>query len=110
MLKKHLRYKENYHHYLKRLKRTMANHTSSKKAIRQIAFRTAVNKNRISRVRTFVKNVENLLPSTTVETAVEALRSAQKELMRAVTKGVIHKNTASRKISRLSARIKTLAN
>ena len=88
----------------------MANHTSSKKAIRQIAFRTAVNKNRISRVRTFVKNVENLAPATTAADAVEALRSAQKELMRAVTKGVICKNTASRKISRLSARVKAIAN
>lgn len=87
----------------------MANHTSSKKAIRQIAFRTAVNKNRMSRVRTFVKNVENLSPTATAAEAVDALKSAQKELMRAVTKGVLGKNTASRKISRLSARVKAIA-
>lgn len=87
----------------------MANHRSAKKAIRQTEFRTAVNKNRVSRVRTFVKNVETLAATAKPAEALEALKTAQKELMRAVTKGAIKKNTASRKISRLSARVKAIA-
>ena len=87
----------------------MANHTSAKKAIRQTAFRTAVNKNRMSRVRTFIKNVESLPASATAAEALNAFQSAQKELMRAVTKGVLNRNTASRKLSRLHARVKAVA-
>jgi small subunit ribosomal protein S20 len=80
----------------------MANHSSSKKAIRQIATRTEQNRARVSRIRTFVKKVELLLS----QEAKVALHDAESEIMRGVSKGVIHKNTASRKVSRLSKRVK----
>jgi small subunit ribosomal protein S20 len=87
----------------------MANTPSAKKATRKIARRTAVNKNRRSRVRTYVRKVEEALASGDKAAAEAALREAQPELMRAAGKGVMHRNTASRKVSRLSRRLKTLS-
>ncbi|MCV0395014.1 MAG: 30S ribosomal protein S20 [Rhizobiaceae bacterium] len=86
----------------------MANTTSAKKATRKIARRTAVNKSRRSRVRNFVRKVEEALASGDKSAAETALRAAQPELMRAATKGVLHRNTASRKVSRLAQRVKSL--
>ncbi len=87
----------------------MANTPQSKKRARQIERVTAVNKARRSRIRTYLRKVEEALASGDAAAAAEALKSAQPELMRGVTKGVVHKNTASRKISRLAARVKALA-
>lgn len=87
----------------------MANTPQSKKRTRQNEKRFAVNKSRRSRIRTFLRKVEEAIASGDQEAAVTALRNAQPELMRGVTKGVVHKNTASRKISRLSARVKAIA-
>ncbi len=86
----------------------MANTSSAKKATRKIARRTAINKNRRSRVRTYVRKVEEALAAGDRAAAEEAFRSAQPELMRAATKGVMHRNTASRKVSRLAQRLKAL--
>ncbi|MBX9454716.1 MAG: 30S ribosomal protein S20 [Rhizobium sp.] len=86
----------------------MANTTSAKKATRKIARRTAVNKNRRSRVRTFIRKVEEAIASGDKSAAEAALKAAQPELQRAATKGVMHRNTASRKVSRLANRVKTL--
>jgi small subunit ribosomal protein S20 len=86
----------------------MANHTATKKNIRKTEARTAVNVNVKSRVRTFLKKVEQAITSGEAKAAQEALRVAQSELMSSVSKGVFKLNTASRKISRLSARIKAL--
>ncbi|MDK9696142.1 MAG: 30S ribosomal protein S20 [Siculibacillus sp.] len=86
----------------------MANTPSAKKAARKIARRTAVNKSRRSRVRTFVRKVEEALASGDQAAAAEALKAAQPELQRAASKGVLHRNTASRKISRLAHRVKAL--
>ncbi|MFC3568785.1 30S ribosomal protein S20 [Paracoccus sp. TOH] len=87
----------------------MANTPQSKKRARQLERQTAVNKARRSRIRTFLRKVEEAIASGNADAAREALQSAQPELMRGVTKGVVHKNTAARKISRLSARVKALA-
>jgi len=87
----------------------MANTPQSKKRARQTVRRTDVNKARRSRIRTFLRKVEEAIVSGDKSAAAEALRAAQPEVMRGVTKGVFHKNTASRKISRLSARIKAIA-
>ena len=86
----------------------MANTASAKKATRKIARRTAVNKARRSRVRGFVRKVEEAIASGDKSAAQEALRNAQPELMRAAGKGVMHANTASRKVSRLANRVKAL--
>lgn len=86
----------------------MAYHKSAKKRIRQTERRTAVNRARVSRVRTFVKKVELAIAGGDKKAAQEALKSAQPELMRGVSKGVIHRNTASRKMSRLSARVNAM--
>jgi small subunit ribosomal protein S20 len=86
----------------------MANTSSAKKATRKIAARTAVNKNRRSRVRTFLRKVEEAILSGDKTAAQEAFRAAQPELMRAASKGVFQKNTASRKVSRLANRVKAL--
>lgn len=86
----------------------MANTKSAKKMVRKIARRTEVNTARRSRVRTYIRKVEEAISTGDKTAAQEALRVAQPEIMRAVTKGVMHKNTSSRKISRLSARIKAL--
>jgi len=86
----------------------MANTTSAKKAVRKIARRTAINKSRRSRVRSFVRKVEEALAAGDKAAAESALRAAQPELMRAASKGALHKNAVSRKVSRLSRRVKTL--
>lgn len=87
----------------------MANTSSAKKAARKIERRTAINKNRRSRVRTFIRKVEEALASGDKGAAEAAFKAAQPELMRAATKGVMHKNTASRKVSRLASRVKALS-
>lgn len=87
----------------------MANSPQAKKRARQIERRTEVNKARRSRIRTFLRKVEEAIVSGDREAAADALKAAQPELMRGVTKGIFHKNTASRKISRLSARVKAIA-
>jgi small subunit ribosomal protein S20 len=86
----------------------MANTPSAKKAARKIARRTAVNKTRRSRIRTFIRKVEEAVASGDKTAAAEAFKVAEPEIMRAVTKGVIHKSTASRKVSRLSASVKRI--
>jgi small subunit ribosomal protein S20 len=87
----------------------MANSEQSKKRARQSEARYAVNKARRSRVRTYIRKVEEALASGDAAAAEEALKNAQPELMRGVSKGIMHKNTASRKVSRLASRVKTLA-
>ena len=87
----------------------MANTTSAKKAARKIARRTAINKNRRSRVRGFVRKVEEAIASGDQTAALVAIKAAEPELMRAVQKGVLPKNTASRKVSRLTRRVAKLA-
>ena len=87
----------------------MANTPQSKKRARQIERRTDVNKARRSRIRTYIRKVEEAIASGNADAAALALKTAQPELMRGVTKGVYHKNTASRKISRLASRVKALA-
>lgn len=86
----------------------MAHHASAKKRIRQTERRTEVNRSRTSRIRTFVKKVEQALAGGDKTAAADALRAAEPELMKGVQAGVLHKNTASRKVSRLAARIKSL--
>ena len=87
----------------------MANTTQSKKRARQSEARYDVNKARRSRIRTFVRKVEEAISSGDAAAAAEAFKNAQPELARGVTKGVLHKNTVSRKISRLSSRVKALS-
>jgi small subunit ribosomal protein S20 len=87
----------------------MANTKSAKKMVRKIARRTEVNVSRRSRVRTFVRKVEEALASGDKQAATAALKAAEPEIARGVAKGVIHKNTGSRKVSRLAARVKKLA-
>ncbi|ESQ85714.1 MULTISPECIES: 30S ribosomal protein S20 [unclassified Asticcacaulis] len=87
----------------------MANNPGARKAIRKIAARTEVNKARRSRVRTFVRKFEEALAGGDAAVAKAAFVEAQSELMRAVTKGVVHKNTGSRKVSRLASQLKKLA-
>ncbi len=87
----------------------MANTTSAKKMVRKIERRTLVNKSRRSRVRTFLRKVEEAIASGDKSAADAAFKAVQPELHRAVTKGIYHKATVSRKLSRLSSRIKALA-
>jgi small subunit ribosomal protein S20 len=87
----------------------MANTPQAKKRARQNEKRFQVNKARRSRIRTYIRKVEEAIEAGDKDVATAALKSAQPELMRGVTKGVYHKNTASRKMSRLSARVKSLA-
>jgi small subunit ribosomal protein S20 len=89
----------------------MASHKSAQKCIRKTARRTLINQNRVGRIRTFVKKIETLLatPNAKKEEAATALVQAERELMRGVSKGVLHKNTAARKVSRLAKRVKALA-
>ncbi|WP_411889565.1 30S ribosomal protein S20 [Yoonia sp. SDW83-1] len=86
----------------------MANSPQSKKRARQNEARFQVNKMRRSRIRTHLRAVEEAIASGDQKAATDALRAAQPELMRGVTKGVFHKNTAARKMSRLSSRVKAL--
>ncbi len=87
----------------------MANTRSAKKMVRKIATRTEVNQARRSRMRTFVRKVEEAIESGDKAAASDALKAAQPEIMRASQKGILHKNTSARKVSRLSARIKAMA-
>jgi small subunit ribosomal protein S20 len=87
----------------------MANNPGAKKAVRKIARRTEVNKSRRSRVRTYLRKFEEAIAKGDVAVAKTAFIEAQSELMRAVSKGVVHKNTGSRKVSRLAAQLKKLA-
>ncbi len=87
----------------------MANSPGSKKRARQTLRRTAINKSRRTRVRGFIRKVEEAIASGDQKQATDALRDAQSEIMRGVTKGIVHKNTAGRKISRLNARVKALS-
>jgi small subunit ribosomal protein S20 len=86
----------------------MANSPQAKKRARQNVARFAVNKMRRSRIRTYLRTVEEAIASGDQKAAAEALKNAQPELMRGVTKGVMHKNTAARKMSRLASRVKAL--
>lgn len=87
----------------------MANTKSAKKMVRKIARRTEVNKSRRSRMRTFVRKVEDAIKGGDKKVAEAALRVAEPEIMSSVSKGIIHKNTGSRKVSRLAARVKGMA-
>ncbi len=87
----------------------MANHASAKKRIRQTVRRTAVNRTRLVAIRTFVKRVEEAIGSGDKPAAEAAFNAAQPQMMRGVRKGVMPQNTVSRKISRLSKRIKAMA-
>jgi len=86
----------------------MANHASAKKRIRQTERRNTVNRNRLSRVRTYIKKVEQAIEAGDADGAKEALKAAQPIIMRGAQKGVLHRNTASRKVSRLAAQVKAL--
>jgi small subunit ribosomal protein S20 len=86
----------------------MANSPQAKKRARQNERRFQINKARRSRIRTYLRKVEEAIESGDKDAAAAALKAAQPELMRGVTKGVFHKNTAARKMSRLSARVKAL--
>jgi len=86
----------------------MAHHKSAKKRIRQTERRTEVNRARVSRIRSFVKKVELAIAGGNADAAKAALRDAEPELMRGAQVGVLPKNTASRKVARLAARVKTM--
>ena len=86
----------------------MATHVSAEKRIRQTARRTEVNRARLSRIRTFVKKVETAIAAGDKSAARAAFTAAEPEMQRGAQKGVLHKNTVARKLSRLSARIKAL--
>tara|TARA_A100001011_G_C14299409_1_gene840049 strand:+ start:1466 stop:1747 length:282 start_codon:yes stop_codon:yes gene_type:complete len=90
-------------------RKQMANTPSAKKRIRNTLRKTDINKSRRSRIKTFVRKVEEFIESKDSKSAIESLKAAQPEIMRGVTKGIFHKNTASRKISRLSSRIKAIS-
>lgn len=87
----------------------MANTSSAKKMARKIARRTEVNKGRRSRMRTFVRKAEEALTGGDKGVAADVLRQAESEIVRAAQRGIIHRNTAARKVSRLAARLKALA-
>ncbi len=87
----------------------MAHHRSAKKRIRQTIKRTAINRTRTSRIRTYIKKVEQALASGDHEAAAGALRAAEPEIRRGVAKGVLKLNTASRRISRLTRKVNHLA-
>ncbi len=87
----------------------MANTSSAKKAVRKIITRTAVNKSRRSRMRTYLRKVEEAIVSGNQDEAAQALKAAQPEIQRAATRGILHRNTASRKVSRLARRVKAMS-
>jgi small subunit ribosomal protein S20 len=87
----------------------MANTPQAKKRIRRNANRQTINHSRVSRIRTFIKSVEAAIESGKKTEALEALKQVQPEIARGVSRGVIHKNTAARKFSRLSKRIAALS-
>ena len=86
----------------------MANTPQAKKRIRRNANRTEINGARVGRIRTFIKAVESAVEAGQKDEAAEALRKAQPEMARGVSRGVLHKNTASRKFSRLAKRVAAL--
>ena len=86
----------------------MANHKSSKKRILRNNKRNEINSNRISRIRTYIKKVETEISSENKDKANEAFKLAMPEIQRGVSKGLMHKNAASRKLSRLSNKIKSI--
>ncbi len=86
----------------------MAHHASAKKRIRQTRKRTLINRMRVQRIRTYVRKVEKAIDAGDQTLALQAFREAQPHLQRGVNKGVVHRNTVARKLSRLSARIKAL--
>ena len=86
----------------------MANHASAKKRIRQTERRNTVNRNRLSRLRTYIKKVEQAIEAGDAAGAKEALKVAQPIIMRGAQKGVLHRNTASRKVSQFAAQVKAL--
>lgn len=86
----------------------MANHSSTEKAIRKTVSKTAINKNRVSRIRTFIKKVEKAVIAKDKDGAMQALVTAQSEIMKGVSHKVIKKNTASRKVSRLAKKVKLI--
>ena len=87
----------------------MANTPSAKKATRRIAHRTTINKTRRTRMRSYIRKVESAIASGDKEAARAALKEAQPHIMRAAANGIVHRNTASRKVSRLTHRIEALA-
>ncbi len=87
----------------------MANTSSAKKMARKIEKRTEVNRARRSRMRTFLRKVEEAIAGGNRTAAADALRVAEPEIMRAAQNGIVHKNTASRKVSRLASRVSALA-
>ena len=87
----------------------MAHHRSAKKRIRQTEKRTAINRSRVSRIKTFMRKVETALAQGDFTTAQSAFAAAEPEIRRGVTKGVLHMNTASLKISRLARRVRAIA-
>jgi small subunit ribosomal protein S20 len=87
----------------------MANSPQAKKRARQTIRRTEVNKARRSRIRTYLRKVEEAIASGDHGAAMDALKLAQPEIMRGVNKGVMHKNTASRKVARLNKRVRALS-
>jgi small subunit ribosomal protein S20 len=86
----------------------MANHKSAEKRHRQTLRRTEVNRDRVGRLRTFLKKVEQAIESGDKENAVQAYAAVQPELHRGIGRGIVHRNTVARKLSRLSARISAL--
>jgi small subunit ribosomal protein S20 len=87
----------------------MANHTSAEKRIRQTHKRTERNRARLSRIKTFIRRTESAIADGEPKAALDAFREMQPELHRGVTAGVLHRNTAARKLSRLAAKIKSLS-
>jgi small subunit ribosomal protein S20 len=87
----------------------VAHHRSAKKRIRQTEKRTAINRSRVSRIKTFMRKVETALAQGDFSTAQTAFAAAEPEIRRGVTRGVLHMNTASRKISRLARRVRAIA-
>ena len=87
----------------------MANTPSAKKATRKIARRTAINIIPRTRMRTFIRKVEEAITSGDKDAARQALQAAQPQIMKAAARGLIHRNTASRKVARLASRVKALA-
>ena len=83
----------------------MANSMQAKKRVRQTARRTAINRNRVSRIRSYLRRVEEAIPSGDKDAATLALRDAQPEIMRGAKSGLLHRNAASRKVSRLAQRV-----
>ena len=86
----------------------MANTPQAKKRIRRNAARQTINHSRVSRIRTFIKAVESAIESGKKKDAAEALKKVQPEIAKGVSRGIIHKNTAARKFSRLSKRVASL--